>query len=122
MKKKIILIIEDDTHIIRVYKQKFEKDYDVHYAIDGESGLQMAKEEPPDLIILDLVLPGDTVGFDVLHALKKDSHLADIPIIVITNVETSRSKIIDEGGAVEYMVKPETSLSKVAEKVAEYLK
>jgi len=90
-------------------------------ALDGETGLRLAKSEKPDLILLDLILP-KIHGFDVLKKLKGDKETKDIPVIVLTNLE----KIEDvdkalELGATTYLIKAQYSLEEVEEKIKKVL-
>jgi DNA-binding response OmpR family regulator len=102
--KQTILVIEDENRIaqwIRTYLE--EADFRVLIAAEGKTGLHLARTEHPDLLILDLMLPGMD-GMDVCRVLRQDS---DVPIIMLT----ARSKVTDrivglELGADDYMVKP----------------
>jgi len=81
---KKILIIEDDIFLLKVIKKKLLKEkYTVIEAKDGEQGIKSIKDEKPDLVLLDLVLPGMD-GFEVLTKIKKDQELSKIPIIILS--------------------------------------
>lgn len=86
-------------------------------ALDGEIGLSIAKEKNPDLILLDLILPRKD-GFEVLKALKEDEKTKDIPVIVLTNLESVQDveKAL-ELGATTYLVKANYNLTEVLEKI-----
>lgn len=90
-------------------------------ALDGETGLRLAGAEKPDLIILDLVLP-KLHGFEVLRKVKADPKTKNIPVIVLTNLETmvDVEKAI-ESGAMTYLVKANYSLEEVISKVKKAL-
>ncbi len=104
---KRILIIEDYPHIVDILRMRLESSgYEVLAAYDGKEGLQKAREEQPDLIILDIMLP-KLNGFKVCRLLKFDAKYKHIPIFMLT----SRKKSSDietgkETGADEYIVKP----------------
>ncbi|MBU1991437.1 response regulator [Patescibacteria group bacterium] len=74
MSKKI-LIVEDEEVLLDVYKIKFSQtDYQIITAMDGLAGLELARKELPDLILLDLILP-KMDGYQVINELKKDKNL-----------------------------------------------
>ena len=85
-KKIKILLIEDDSFLVEMYTTKFELEgFEVVSAEDGKKGLDMVKKEKPDIILLDILMP-KMDGFAVLDALKKDTAMADIPVILLTNL------------------------------------
>jgi DNA-binding response OmpR family regulator len=113
-----ILIIEDDASFRRVYHDMFETaGYQVLVAENGELGWDLAKAEKPDLIMLDLVLPG-LHGFAVLKYIRDDNETKNIPVIITTAVgEQDDIRKGIELGANDYMVKgfftPREVLSKI---------
>lgn len=80
-----IVIVEDNPNAARLLRRILQArgKYEVFEAADGKSGLQLIQKEQPDLILLDLMLPGMD-GFSVLDALKSDSALKHIPVVVVT--------------------------------------
>lgn len=104
---KSILIIEDDDHIIELLKFNVENNgYQVSVAMDGQTGLNKAVNELPDLILLDLMLPGID-GIDVCNKLKNKERTKEIPIIMLTAKGHETDKILGlEIGADDYMTKP----------------
>ena len=83
-KKKKILFIEDEQDQIRMISLRLEKNgYEVIASLDGEEGLKMAVEEKPDLILVDVIMPGID-GFEVCRRLRKDPVTKRIPIISTT--------------------------------------
>ena len=104
--KLTILMIEDDHSFRQIYLDMFESEgYNVLVAEDGETGLYLAREKKPDLITLDVVLPG-LQGFDVLKRIRADEATRDIPVLVATVLGTHfdvRKGL--ELGATDYMVK-----------------
>ncbi len=122
-KMKKILIIEDEMALQESLGGLLsEKGYQVISALDGETGLNLAKKENPDLILLDLILPKMS-GFEVLEELKKDLKTKEIPVIVLTNLEGigDVEKVIALG-AKSYLVKAEYTLEEVVEKIEKALK
>ena len=99
-----ILIIEDEPKVARVARDYLEKNgYRVLVANDGNSGLAMARGEKPDLLVLDLMLPGMD-GLDVCRALRRES---DLPIIMLTARAEETDRLIGlEIGADDYISKP----------------
>lgn len=88
MSKREILIVEDNPQTVKLVKFILEKSkYSTISAKDGEEGLQMARERKPDLIILDLMLPGID-GYQVCEALKAEPNTKEIPVIVLTALDT----------------------------------
>jgi len=119
---KKILFIEDESALQETFKNLLGKEgYNVLSAFDGQSGLKLAKEEKPDLILLDLILP-KVHGFDVLKELKKSSETKEIPVIVLTNLENPEhiGKVL-ELGATTYLVKAQYSLEEVLGKIKKTL-
>jgi len=121
--KKRILIVEDDQMICSMYKTKFEADgFACLVANDGQTGLETARKEKPDLIMLDVILP-QLDGFSVLKELKADNKTKGIPIIMLTNLGTNEDK--DKGeklGAADYWVKASLTPAEISKKIKEHLK
>lgn len=121
-KKIKILLIEDDVFLSNIYSKKFESEgFEMLIALDGEKGLKLALSKEPDLILLDLLLPGIN-GFEVLKALKKDEMAKKIPIILLTNL--SQKEDIEKGLALEaddYLIKTHFMPSEIVEKVKKFL-
>jgi len=119
---KKILFIEDESALQKTFRDVLEKEgYEMISALDGESGLRLAKTQKPDLILLDLILPKKD-GFDVLKELKENEATKEIPVIVLTNLEEIESieKAI-ELGATTYLVKAQYTLEEVIQKVKKAL-
>lgn len=118
-----ILLVEDDPFLLDMYSTKFkEAGFNIVVAQDGEMGLVKAKEELPDLILLDIVLPKKD-GFEVLKILKSDSQTAQIPVILLTNLGLdSDVKRGLELGAQSYIIKAHFTPTEVVAKVKEILK
>lgn len=118
---KNILLIEDDLDIQRIYSQKLSnKGYKVVIAIDVQSGLTCFNNERPDLVLLDIMLPGKMNGFDLLEILKKNDETKATPVIVMTNLDTEKDQAI-KIGANDYLIKANTSLEDLAKKVKGFI-
>lgn len=118
MNKKLLLLIEDNPILNGMYKSAFEKQgVEVLFAHDGESGIELAREKKPDLVLLDLLMPGID-GFEVLRKLKSDEATKDIKIVILTIVKEEKSIKKARGlGAVDYLIKSELKLGEIVEKV-----
>ncbi len=119
---KTILFIEDESALQKTFGEILRREgYEMISALDGETGLKLCKTKKPDLIILDLVLP-KLHGFEVLKKVKADEEIKDIPVIVLTNLETmSDVEKAIELGATTYLVKANYSLEEVISKVKKAL-
>lgn len=122
MSKGKILFVDDDNFLRKVYQTELkEKGFEVSLAVDGEDGLQKVSEVQPDLIILDLIMPKKS-GFEMLADLKRFDETRLIPVIVLSNLAQSedQKKALDLG-AVDYLVKDNTTLDIIAEKIGYHL-
>jgi DNA-binding response OmpR family regulator len=104
---KKILLVEDDTSVLRAISFILEKEgYQVLTAINGLDGLRKAKEEKPDLLILDVMLPG-LDGFEVCHRLRAETQTAQLPILMLSAKGQAADKAMGLSvGANEYLTKP----------------
>jgi two-component system alkaline phosphatase synthesis response regulator PhoP len=104
---KKILIVEDDPSFSRAVSHIIEKEgYDVISASNGLTGLRMAKEDKPDLLILDVMLPG-LDGFEICSRLRADPQTAKLPIIMLSAKGQEADKTTGlKLGASEYLTKP----------------
>ena len=117
--QKKILIIDDEPDILELLVLRLEANgYEVTSATDGQKGLDKARNENPDLIILDLMLPSID-GYKVCRMLKFDERFKKIPIVLFTaRTQEADMKLGQEVGADAYITKPfepNILLSKVAE-------
>ncbi len=105
--KKKILIVDDDPTSLKILESMLpEEKYKVIKAQDGEEALESAFGDPPDLILLDIMMPGID-GFEVTRRIKTDERTKDIPIIIITSLEKSETMISGlKEGAEELLNKP----------------
>ena len=122
-KKIKIILIEDDTFLVEMYTTKFDLEgFEVIAAEDGKKGLDMAKKENPDIILLDILMP-KMDGFEVLDALKKDKEMAKIPVVLLTNLgQKDDVKKGFKNGAVGYLIKAHFMPSEVVDKIKKILK
>ena len=121
-KKAKILLIDDDVDFVEVTKIILEtKPYEVIVAYEGDEGLRKAKEENPDLILLDVIMPVKD-GFTAAEQLKKDPQLSKIPVLMLTafstvgretSVPVSRGFTLETEDYLEKPVQPQNLLAAV---------
>jgi len=102
-----ILVIEDDYIVARTIERSLRHDeFSVTLASRGEKGLYIARQNPPDLVILDIIMP-DMDGYQVCRAMREDPRLADIPVLFLTAKVKSQDKIAGfNAGGDDYLCKP----------------
>ena len=102
-----ILIVDDDTDLTELLRLVFEsKGFGVTIAYNGEQTLEILEEELPEVVLLDLMMPG-IGGLDVCRQIRSNPRTSNIPIIVLTAKADSESKReLKQAGAVDYLVKP----------------
>lgn len=102
---KKILLVEDEAHVASFIKKGLtEEGYEVSVAFDGRSGLQLALQNPFDIIILDIMLP-EMNGLDVCKAIREENQ--QVPILFLTALGTPENVVLGLGnGADDYLVKP----------------
>ncbi|MDD3647412.1 MAG: response regulator [Candidatus Dojkabacteria bacterium] len=122
MAAKTILIVEDDAPILQALVDKFTNEgFDVIQASDGEEGLAKAKEEKPDVILLDIVMP-KMDGISMLKELRASDWGKEMPVFLLTNL-SDMDKISEsvQIGISGYMIKSDWKLEDVVKKVQEKL-
>ena len=104
-KQKTVLIVEDEKNIVDILRFNLQREgYQTLEAYDGEDGLNKARTENPDLILLDVMLP-KMIGFDVCKALRAEGN--NVPVIILTAREEEADKVLGlEIGADDYITKP----------------
>jgi DNA-binding response OmpR family regulator len=107
MTSRRILIVDDEPDILKVLKLRLEKHgYEIATASTGQAGLTSCQTSPPDLVILDLMLP-DMDGYDVCKKLKSDAKTGRIPVMMLTARSESTDEVLGlELGADDYVTKP----------------
>ena len=106
LKKYKILIVEDSRLNQELLNRILKSEYEIIFALNGAEGLEKARNDGPDLILLDIILPL-VDGFDVLTELKKQDHTRTIPVIIISGMSKPDDEV--KGlllGAVDYITKP----------------
>ena len=119
---KKILIVEDNKLLQQVYFDRLVKEgFLVLQAFTGQQGLAMATNYNPNLIILDIMLPGGLNGFDVLSQLRANLSFKHTPILMITDLKDEK-KTAESMGASDYIIKDEKNIDETISKIKSYLK
>ena len=121
MSKKILLIEDDELLREIIEKKLVEEGYQVVSAINGIDGLKAVGEQKPDLVLLDIILPGMN-GFDVLTKIKKDPSLKKIPVVILSNLWQQED--VNKGmelGATDYLVKINFASKEILDKIKSIL-
>ncbi len=105
--KKRILLIEDEENSAALIKLQAESlGYQLHVEVDGINGFRSIEREKPDLVILDILIPGQN-GFDVVRKIKNSAELKNIPVIILSNKSEELDIVLGlELGADDYITKP----------------
>ncbi|MDD4901883.1 MAG: response regulator [Patescibacteria group bacterium] len=123
-KKAKILIVEDDEFLLNIYETVFTKEgFEVQTAMNGEDGYRVAAVFLPDVMLLDIMLPGEMNGLAVLKKLRETKKTEKIPVMIISNL--SDDKTISEGmalGASGYFTKSQFNPDDVVRNVRTLIK
>ncbi len=121
-RKAKILLIDDDVDFVELTKTILEsKPYEIVVAYDGDEGLQKAREEKPDLILLDVIMPVKD-GFTAAEQLKKDPQLSKIPVLMLTafaakrgetSIPVSQGYKLETEDYIDKPIRPEELLARV---------
>lgn len=105
---KKILIVEDHADIARLIRMTLEyEQHELHEAHDGSSGLHQARELRPDLILMDVMMPGEIDGLQACERIKRDPELAHTKVVLLTARGQQRDREAGlKAGADDYLVKP----------------
>ena len=102
----LLLIVDDEGANLQLLRQILQREYRLAFAKDGERALALARLESPDLILLDVMLPGMT-GYEVCRRLKADPSTARIPVIFVSALAQAGDEVTGfEAGAIDYITKP----------------
>jgi two-component system, OmpR family, alkaline phosphatase synthesis response regulator PhoP len=112
---KKVLIVEDETDLVKLLKYNLEKEgFKVNYATDGTVALAEARRDPPDLVILDLMLPG-LDGLEVCRQLRRNERFARTPVLILSARSEEADRVVGlELGADDYVTKPFSTREVVA--------
>ncbi|HSH31824.1 MAG TPA: response regulator [Candidatus Saccharimonadales bacterium] len=120
-----ILLVEDDAILVEMYQAKFELEgHEVEVATNGEECLAVLENYTPELILLDILMP-KLNGFHVLKEIKKEPHLRQIPVILLTNLGEAEvdmnHELANALGVSDYLIKSHHTPDEVVEKVVKTL-
>jgi CheY-like chemotaxis protein len=116
---KKILVVDDVAENRDIFSACLEGDFNVIEAADGAEGLALAEKEKPDLIFLDVSMPG-MGGFEVITAIRKHHDLYRVPVIAVTAHSITSARRAVERGCNDFLLKP-LSPAKIQEKIDEWL-
>jgi len=123
MAKTKILIIEDDKSLVRIIEEAMDREkFEVILALEAEEGLKKAIAEKPEIIVLDVLLPGQS-GFACLKKLKSRQETKGIPVIILSNL--GQDEEVRNGlklGAVDYLVKADLTIDETVAKILKAMK
>lgn len=121
-KKVKVLIVDDDITLREMYAERIKMEgFEIEIAENGDEGIKKAKIFKPDVVLLDIMMPG-TNGFGVLETLQKDDQTKSIPILMLSALIQEENKVRSkEAGAKDYIVKSETTPANVIDKIKEAL-
>lgn len=116
------LLVEDDKHLVKIYQTELELlGARVRVATDGKQALIMAREELPELILMDVILP-EKIGLTVLKELKEDARTKSIPVVIVTNFDQGDNpKKAIELGAAKFLSKQKYSPQEIAKEALSVL-
>ena len=115
--RKKVLVVEDDTLLSSLLSRKLSETYEILYTPTGEAALDILSKDIPNLILLDVVLPGMD-GFEVLRRIKADPKTAGVHVVILSNL--SQDEDIAKGkqlGADQYVVKVSLTLDEIVQMV-----
>ena len=120
--KIVLVIIEDDKFLRDLIVRKLTTEgFLVREAENGEEGLAMLRKELPQLLLLDILLPGMS-GYEVLEAIKKDEHLQGVPVVILSNLgqkeEIERARDL---GAKDFLIKAKFTPGEIVTRIKELL-
>ncbi|MEI6690364.1 MAG: response regulator [bacterium] len=119
---KKILIVEDDPLLFQLYQEMFKREnVTTINATNGHDAVSQIKTDKPDLIILDIMLPGGMNGFDILEKIEADPATQPIPVIILTNLDSEKN-VANQIGAKKYLVKVNTTKEELLNTVMPYLR
>lgn len=105
--KKKILLVEDEYFLAEMIRLRLEaENYEVHYAANGKEGVAKAKSDPPDLIVMDYMMP-EMDGVEATRQIRADPRLKKIPVLFLTALTREEQKAKAKAvGAEDYITKP----------------
>lgn len=119
--KPLVLLVEDDTFLCDIFLRKAEESFRVLVSHDGEEALKIAEEQCPDVILLDLNLPGEN-GFDILKKIRSNKRTEHILVLILTNSVLSEDAIrSNELKADDFLTKANFSIEEIISRMESHL-
>lgn len=119
--KKIVLVVEDNPEILKLYEQAFTAaGFQTLIAHDGEEAFKLIQDKIPDCVILDILMP-KMDGIEVLSKMRNYELIKSIPVLVLTNYD-SYNEQTRELGATDYLIKADVTLKDILERVQNIIK
>jgi len=122
MKQHKILIVEDEPNLLELYRMALERaGFEVFTAVNGEVGFMLAKSNPPDLVLLDILMP-KVDGYEMLRRVKAEATTKNVPVIIFSNL--SQKEEIEKGlklGAADFIIKTSITPTAMVEKVKQWV-
>jgi CheY-like chemotaxis protein len=112
-----ILIIEDEKQQALAYKIRLSRNYEVTTVASADEAMEKLSKQTYGLILLDIMLPGSENGFDFLKKLKNNPKIKEIPVMVVTNLDEDCRKTAMSLGAIDYVIKSNSTLEQLADKI-----
>ena len=104
--RPVILVVDDEIANIEIACAALEEDYEISFALSGDHAVEAARAAGPDLILLDVLMPGLN-GYEVCRKLKSDEALSDVPVIFTTSLHAPEAELQGlSAGAIDYVTKP----------------
>jgi len=120
---KKILLVEDEKILAKMYRDKFtEAGFEVSVTFEAKEGLEMAKKEKPDLIVLDILLPKEN-GITFLTWLRKTPEISSLAVVAFSNYDDPETKKTAlRLGVKDYLIKTNYTPKEIVKKIKNYLK
>ena len=120
-KRGVVFVVEDDLLLVKAYQAKLEKEgLEVWIATDGKEAIEYVSKDPPNVVLLDLMLPVMS-GYDVLAEFRKNEKWKNVPVLILTNL--SQPADINKGKALgidEYIMKSGMKIADIVKKLEKY--
>ncbi len=115
-----VMIVEDDMFLRKILANKFGREgFEVRTAANGEEAINMLRKQIPSLLVLDLIMPKMS-GFDVLAEVRADSKMADLPVVVLSNLSQEEDIArVKEMGALSFLSKADNSINYIVSQIKE---
>ena len=118
--QQTILVVDDDPHSTEIIRETLQEDYKVHCVTSGEDCLQEVMGLNPDLILMDMMMPGMS-GADVCRRLKKDAETQNVPVLFVSSLESQYLELFAGNACTDSSVHKPIDVSELLDKVKNHL-